>query len=124
LLDDRSFVNDLQFPPGVAQAFSQRREIPVDRRSSYFPEGPELEALDDCFIDAVERQLAHRLKFEKLLVVAFVELDRPRSSGMLGVDPGVKLRLKLEKRRYLGLLLLDDSDFLLDQLQPGLWSKS
>ena len=38
---------------------------------------------------------------------------------MLGVDPDVKLRLKLEERRYLGLLLLDDSNLLLDQFKPA-----
>jgi len=37
---------------------------------------------------------------------------------MLGVDPEVKLRLKLPECRYVGLLLLDDSDLLLDQLKP------
>jgi len=117
LLNDGSFVDDLQFPPGVAQAFPQRREIPVDRSSSHFPEGPELEALDDGFIDAVERKIAHRLKFEKLLVVALVELDRPRLSGMLGVDPGIELRLKLLECGYPRLFFLDNSDLPLDQLQ-------
>jgi len=35
-----------------------------------FPQSPELQPLDDRFIVAVERQIAHRLKFEKLLDIA------------------------------------------------------
>jgi hypothetical protein len=84
---------------------------PTFRRAQNF------EALDDRFIDAVERQIAHRLKFEKLLVVAFAELDRPRLSGMLGVDPGIEQRMKLLERRYPRLFFLDNSNLLLDQLQ-------
>jgi impB/mucB/samB family C-terminal domain len=118
LLDHRSLVDDLQFPPDVPQAFPQRREIPVDRGWSHFPESPELEALDDGFIDAVEREIPHRIKLEQLRVVAFVELDRPRFSGVLSIDPDVELRPKLLKGWNLRLLLLDDPDLLLDQLQP------
>jgi hypothetical protein len=117
LLDEGSLVDDLQFPPGVAQAFPQCREIAVDRGPSDLAQGPELEALNDGFIDSVERQIAHRLKFEKLLVVAFVELDRPRLSGMLDVDTGIELRLKLLERRYSPLFFLYNSDLPLDQLQ-------
>jgi len=118
LVDHRGLVDDLQFPPGVAQALSQGREVAVDRGPPDLAQSPELEALDDRFIDAVEREFAHRLKFEQLLVVALIELDGSGLSGMLGVDPDVKLRLKLLECRYLGLLLLDDSDLLLDQLKP------
>src|SRR4029077_7475435 len=89
-----------------------------DRSPPDFAQSPELEALDDRFIDAIEREIAHRLKLEQLLVVALIELDGSGLSGMLGVDPDVKLRLKLEERRYLGPLLLDDSNLLLDQLKP------
>jgi hypothetical protein len=66
----------------------------------------------------IEREIAHRLKLEQLLVVALIELDGSGLSGMLSVDPDVKLRLKLEERRCLGLLLLDDSNLLLDELKP------
>jgi hypothetical protein len=44
----RSLVDDLQFPPGVAQAFPQRREIPVDRSSSDLAKSPELDWLPGC----------------------------------------------------------------------------
>src|SRR5205085_1533872 len=118
LLDHRSLVDDLQFPPGITQAFPQRRQIPVDRGPADLAQSPELEALDDRFIDAVEREIAHRVKFEKLQVIALIELDRARFAGMLSVDPGVKLRLKLLEGRNARFFLLDDSDFLSDQPQP------
>ena len=99
-------IDDLEFPPGVAQAFSQRRQVTIDGGAPDLAQSPKFEALDDRFIDAVERQIAHRLKFEELLVVALVELDRPRLSGMLGVDPGIELCLKLLERRYPRLFFL------------------
>ena len=37
---------------------------------------------------------------------------------MLGVDPEVKLRLKLEEGRDVGFLLFNNSDLLLDQPKP------
>ena len=114
---ERSVADPMPFLTGDREHVAQRREIPVDRGPSDLAQSPELESLDDRLVDAIERQIAHRLKFEKLLVVALVELDRPRLSGMLGVDPGIELRLKLLECGYPRLFFLDNSDLPLDQLQ-------